>query len=93
MSTSVRASLSTYSRDTLQKAAQGAIRPWALTPTTDLANPGTLANGLFSNFNSAGYFFGGATFDPISRRVFATENYAEVVGEPRSVVHVFGVRA
>ncbi len=93
MSSSVRAILSTYGRDTLQKAAQGAIRPWSLTPATDLANPGTFAEGLFSNFNSAGYFFGGATFDPISRRVFVTENYAEVVGEPRSVVHVFGVKA
>jgi hypothetical protein len=93
MSTSQRAMLSTYGRDTLQKAAQGAIRPWALTPTTDLANPGTLANGLFSSINSSAYCIGGATFDPVSRRLFVTENYAETVGEPRSVVHVFSVRA
>jgi len=91
MSTSVRAALSTYSRDTLQKAAQGSIKPWALTPTTDLANPGTLSNGLFSKITSAGYYIGGATFDPVSRKLFVTENYAEVVGELRSVVHVFSV--
>lgn len=88
MASAVRAAVSTYSKDTLLAAAKGTIKPWELTPTTDL---GTFKPGLFPNINSSGCYIGGATFVPEQNRVFVTENYAERFPEPRSVVHVFKV--